>query len=61
MPYSRRERRIDDSGLQPERTSLSWFRTLFVIIAVSILFFRLGLEKQNVILIAGSAVLLLSN
>lgn len=61
MPSSRIKRRQDDPGLQPERTSLSWYRTLFLILGVSMLFLRLGLVKDNLILIAASIVLLLSN
>jgi len=61
MPSSRITRRLADPGLQPERTSLSWYRTLFLILGVSMLFLRLGLVKDNLILIAASIVLLLSN
>ena len=61
MSYNRITRRTDDTGLQPERTSLSWFRTSFVIIGVSALFFQLGMNNQDVILIIGSIVLLLCN
>lgn len=61
MPSKRITRRHDDPGLQPERTSLSWYRTLFLIVGVSMLFLRLGLVKDDLILIAGSVMLLLSN
>lgn len=61
MPSSRIQRRQADRGLQPERTSLSWYRTLFLIVGVSMLFLRLGLVKDNVMLIVASVVLLLGN
>ncbi|MEJ6077981.1 DUF202 domain-containing protein [Vibrio sp. 1-Bac 57] len=61
MPFSRISRRHDDPGLQPERTSLSWYRTLFLIIGVSMLFLRLGFIKNDLILVAGSIILLLCN
>lgn len=61
MPSNRIIRRSSDRGLQPERTSLSWYRTLFLIVGVSLLFFRLGIVKHDIILIIASVVLLLSN
>ena len=61
MPSSRIARRYDDPGLQPERTSLSWYRTLFLIVGVSMLFLRLGFVKNDLILVAGSIILLLCN
>ncbi|MBB1272457.1 DUF202 domain-containing protein [Psychromonas sp. SR45-3] len=61
MPSSRIARRHDDPGLQPERTSLSWYRTLFLIVGVSMLFLRLGFVKNDLILVAGSIILLLCN
>jgi len=61
MPSSRIARRHDDPGLQPERTSLSWYRTLFLIVGVSMLFLRLGFIKNDLILVAGSIILLLCN
>lgn len=61
MSYNRITRRNEDTGLQPERTSLSWFRTSFVIFGVSVLFFQLGMNNDDIILIIGSIVLLLCN
>jgi len=61
MPSSRKARRHHDPGLQPERTSLSWYRTLFLIVGVSMLFLRLGFVNNDLILIAGSIILLLCN
>lgn len=37
MPDSRKARRIADHGLQPERTSLAWFRTLLGYCALMVL------------------------
>ncbi|MEY9214149.1 DUF202 domain-containing protein [Thermobifida halotolerans] len=34
-----------DSGLQPERTLLSWQRTLFLLIAVALLYLRIPAES----------------
>lgn len=47
-----------DRGLQPERTSLAWTRTLYVLLLNSLLFLRVGWLKQ-LPLITGTGVALL--
>ncbi|MGB2079626.1 MAG: DUF202 domain-containing protein, partial [Vibrio sp.] len=56
--YPKRER---DAGLQPQRTTLSWFRTAFVIFINSILLLRIGAkESVPLVLLSGWFFLLLS-
>lgn len=47
-----------DRGLQPERTSLAWSRTLYVLVLDSVLFLRVGWLKHLPV-ITGAGVLLL--
>ncbi|WP_019615838.1 DUF202 domain-containing protein [Psychromonas ossibalaenae] len=61
MPASRTARRIDDPGLQPERTSLSWFRTFFVVIIVAVVLFRAAFYNNSYALSCAAAALLFSN
>ena len=61
MQFKRKSRRQNEPGLQPERTALSWQRTIFLLVGVSMLFFRWGYVENDFILMVGSAVLLLSN
>jgi len=60
MPDKRIARRLNDPGLQPERTSLSWLRTFFVLSGIILIFFRLGLVEDDPILLTGSIILLFS-
>ncbi len=47
-----------DNGLQPERTSLAWTRTIYVIVLDSLLFLRVGLTKHLPLIVGAGVVLL---
>ncbi len=40
-------RREKDIGLQPERTTLSWLRTVFVVLITALLVIRVGYSNKN--------------
>ncbi|TKI08885.1 DUF202 domain-containing protein [Martelella alba] len=48
-----------DPGLQPERTRLSWARTLFILALDGVFFIRIGLVDGSAWLICAGASLLL--
>ncbi len=50
MPDSRKARRIADPGLQPERTSLAWFRTMLGYGALMALAIKHNWHQGHVIL-----------
>ncbi|MBK5143341.1 DUF202 domain-containing protein [Budviciaceae bacterium BWR-B9] len=59
MPDSRRARRIADPGLQPERTSLAWLRTLLGYGALLALVARYTWDRASELLLPALAVVFL--
>lgn len=55
------DKRPIDTGLQPQRTILSWFRTIAVIFLNALLLIKVGLHTEStLLLISGFSVLLLA-
>ncbi|EHN68753.1 DUF202 domain-containing protein [Aliivibrio fischeri] len=55
------EKRPEDTGLQPQRTVLSWFRTVAVIFLNALLLMKVGLCSENTLFIVlGGTILLLA-
>lgn len=51
------QKRISDGGLQPERTSLSWSRTLFVLLLDTLLVIKVGHSHNNDFIIYSGLIL----
>ncbi len=47
-----------DGGLQPERTTLAWYRTVFVILVSAVLILRVGYSHQNTLVFHAGIVLI---
>ncbi|MFV0575890.1 MAG: DUF202 domain-containing protein [Vibrio sp.] len=61
MNDSTLNKRDRDQGLQPQRTILSWFRTIAVIFLNSLLLIKVGMKTNSFLLLClGSAILVLA-